>query len=76
MGLMLDQPGRPLGDMARQGGQAGGDRIARLDRLADVVQQGGQLEFLVVGECGPGQLEDLQAVIQGVSLGMDIWDSA
>ena len=70
MRLMLDQPGRARRDVARQGVETGRHRIARLDRLADVVQQGGELEFLVIVKLAVGQLEDLQAVIERVPLGM------
>ena len=46
---------------------AGGDVIVRVDALADVVQQGRQQEFLVVGPAVAGQLEHLQRMIQGVA---------
>ena len=44
--------------------------VGRIDRLAHVVQQGGQQELLVVGPLVAGQLEDLKAVIERIPLGM------
>ena len=67
---MLDQPERPLGDGAAERLDARGDVVLRVDGLADVVQQGGQQELLVVGPRVAGQLEDLQAVKERIALGM------
>ena len=72
LGVMLDQPGRALGDVTFERFERRGDVIARIDRLADVVQQGRQLKFLVVGQRVAGQLEDLQAVVQRIALGMPL----
>ena len=46
------------------------DVVGRVDRLAHVVQQGRQEELLVVRPLLAGQLEDLEAVIEGIALGM------
>ena len=46
------------------------DVVGRVDRLADVVQERRQQEFLVVGPLVAGQLEDLEAVVEGVPLGV------
>ena len=46
--------------------------VVRIDGLADVVQKGRQQEFLVVGECIAGVVEDLEAVVEGVPLGMPL----
>ena len=68
---MLDQPERPLGDAPRGGTRPPArDVVLRVDGLADVVQQGGQQEFLVVRPGLARQLEDLQAVIQRIALGV------
>ena len=64
--MVLDQPERPLGDRAPERLDGGGDVVGRVDRLADVVEQGGEQEFLVVrprprgparrpGGCGRGR---------------------
>ena len=60
----------PLGDEAVERFQAGGDVVVRVDRLAHVVQQRREQELLVVGQRVAGQVEDLQAVIEGVAFGM------
>ena len=44
--------------------------VGRVDRLADVVQQRGEQELLVVAPLVAGQLEDLEAVVEGVPLGV------
>ncbi len=44
--------------------------VGGVDRLADVVQQRGQQELLVPRLLVAGQLEHLQAVVQGVALGV------
>ena len=50
--------------------QRSGDVIGRIDGLAHVVQERRQQELLVIGPLGPRQLEDLQAVIERIPLGM------
>ena len=68
--VLFDQPGRALGDCIAECPQAGRHVLVRIDALADVVQKGGQAEFLVVGQHVRGQREDLQAVIEHVPLGV------
>ena len=68
--VVLDQPGGAFGDEAVQRLQARGDMVVRIDRLAHVVQQCGQQEFLVVRQFVAGQIEDLQAVVQRIAFGM------
>ena len=65
---------RPVGDRvpSRSASTAGGDVAVRVDRLADVVEQGRQQEFLVVGPLAAGQFEDLEAVVERVPLGMPL----
>ena len=65
--VMLDQPGRPRRDQSLQDLQRGGHMVARIDRLAHVVQQCGQQKFFVIRQFLPGQLEDLQAVVRRAS---------
>jgi len=65
-----DQGLGPFGDRPFEGLEAGEDVVGRVDRLADVVQEGGQEEFLVVPPPVAGQLEDLEAVVERVSLGV------
>ena len=43
---------------------------ARIDGLADVVEQGGQQELFVVRANVARQVEDLKTVVEGVSLGV------
>ena len=50
--------------------QGGLDVVGRVDRLAHVVQEGRQQELLVVRPLLPRQLEDLQAVIERIPLGV------
>ena len=68
--LMLDQPECALGDGASKRFDSGGDVVLGIDGQADVVQQGRQQEFLVVGANVSRQVKDLQAVKEGVALGV------
>ena len=54
----------------RRASSAGGDVVLGIDGQADVVQQGGQQEFLVVGADIARQVKNLQAVKEGVTLGV------
>ena len=65
-----DQGLGPLGDRPFERLQAGEDVVGRVDRLADVVEQRGEEELLVVAPLVAGQLEDLEAVVEGVSFGV------
>ena len=67
-----DQPERPLGDGTAQGLGPGVGMILRIHRLAHVVQQGRQQELLVVGPRLARQVKDLKAVIEDVTLGMEL----
>ena len=67
---MLDQPGRPRRDQAGKRLQPGGNVVLRVDRLAHVVQQRRQQEFLVVRQFLASQLEHLKTVVEDVALGM------
>ena len=62
--------GRSFGDRIAERVEPGGNRIVRVDCQADVMQQGGRQEFLVVGEFFTGQAKDLQTVIEHVSFRM------
>ena len=68
--VVLDQPGGAFGDEAVERLEAGRYVICRIDRLADVVQQCGRQELLVVRQLVAGVVEHLQAVIQRVALRM------
>ena len=46
--MVLDEPERPLGDGPPERLDRSPDMVLRVDGLADVVQQGGQQEFLVI----------------------------
>ena len=52
--------------------RAGRDVVLRVDGLAHVVQQRRQQKLLVVGQPLDGQVIDLQAVVQRVTLGMEL----
>jgi hypothetical protein len=65
-----DQGESPEADGPSKRLDGGGHGIGQVDRLADVVQERGDEEFLVVRSSLPGQLEDLEAVIQRVAFGM------
>ena len=58
-----------VGDRAFEGLEAGGDVVGRIDRLADVVQQRGEQDRLVVAALVAGQLEDLERVLVEVANG-------
>ena len=68
--VMLVQPGCPLGDRTFESLEGRIDVVGRVDGLAHVVKQGGQQELLVVGPLVAGQLEDLKAMVEGITLGM------
>ena len=67
---MLDQEHRPLRDDALQYLEGRADVVSRIDSLADIVQQGRQEKFLIIGPGVAGQLEDLQQMILHVPLGV------
>ncbi len=68
--VVRDQPCSPLGQGPVKGQCGGGGGVLGVDRLAHVVQQGGQEELLVIGPRHARQLEDLEAVIERVPLGV------
>ncbi len=68
--MVLDQPGGPLGDRSGQALQRRGDVVVRINRLADVVQQGGQEEFLIIRPGFAGEGKDLKAMKECIALGM------
>ena len=67
---MFDEPERPVRHGAAERFDARADVILRVDRLADVVQEGRQQELLVIRPGIARQLEDLQAVIERIAFGM------
>ena len=74
--MVLDQPERSLGDRSPDRFDARGDMILRVDRLANIVQQSGQQEFLVVRVGVTRELEDLKAVVECSRLPDGTWDFA
>ena len=74
--MVRDQPEGPVGDRAPEGSDRRGDVVARLDRLADVVQQGREQELLVIRPGLAGDFEDLEAVVEGIPLGVGLRGSA
>ena len=66
-----DEPFRAFGDVAIECREPGIDMIQRINRFADVMQQRCQQELLVVWRLMLRELKDLQAVVQGISLGVD-----
>src|SRR5271166_1249442 len=70
--VMCDQPERPLGDGTAHGLGSGAGMILRVQRLAHVVQQGRQQKLLIIGPRLARQVKDLKAVIEDVTLGMEL----
>jgi hypothetical protein len=68
--VVLDQPEGALGHSPPERPDGGPDVVGRVDRLADVVKQGGQEELLVVRADFARAFEDLEAVVEGVPLGV------
>ncbi len=68
--VMLDQEPGALGDEFVENRKTGLDVVARVNALADIMQEGGRQEFLVVRPAFASQLEHLERVIEHVTFGM------
>jgi len=62
--VQRDQGLGPLGDRSFERPERRGDVVGRVDRLADVVRQRRQEEFLVVAPLVAGEFEDLGSPIR------------
>ncbi len=67
--VMAHEPHRPVAQEAFE--EIGADLVVRppIDGLADVVEEGGGPEHAILGGA-PGELEDLERMVEGVALGM------
>ncbi len=68
--MVGDQGLGPVGDRAFERLETGEDVVGRVDGLADVVEQGGEQEFLVVTSLVTRQLEHLERVVERVAFGV------
>ena len=62
--VVLDEPGAAVGDEAVECLQRGGDVVGGINRLADVVQQGGGQELFVVGQLIAGVVERYKSALE------------
>jgi hypothetical protein len=68
--MVFDEPCGAGCDGTIEDFEGGGFMVDGIDGFSDIVEEGRGEEFLVVGASLAGEFEDLQGVVEGVSLGM------